>query len=60
MERRYEIRKSGYHLLTNFQFDLFHFRNIQGREPNPQGEEDMRLMVAIRRSTLDGFGVREP
>ena len=55
MESRYERGRSGDHLLTYFQCDLCHFRNIQGRDTNTQGEADMRSIAAIIRSTLDLF-----
>ena len=47
-ERIHKRVRSGYHLLMHFQYDLCHFRNIQGSKPNPNKEEDERFMVMIR------------
>ena len=58
-ERRYERGISGYNLLTNSHFANLYFRNIQGRDPNSLAGRDMRLMVVIRRATLDVFRIRE-
>ena len=46
-------------MLTHFQCDKCHFRNIQGRDPDVISEKDMRLLVTIRRDTLDEFLSRE-
>ena len=59
MGRRYDRGRSGNKLLTNLLRDLFHLRNIQGRDPNKQEKGEMRLMVSIRRDTLDAFWIRE-
>ena len=42
-----------------FQCDLCHFRNIQGRDPEPRLTKDKLLMQCIRRATLDAFWSRE-
>ena len=47
-------------MLTHFQCDKCHFINIQGRNPDALSEKDVRLLVVIRRATLDEFGIREP
>ena len=54
------IGRSGDHLITHFQCDLCQLSKIQGGDPNPQGGEDMRLMVATIRAALDIFWIREP
>ena len=59
-ERSYERRRSGYHLITHFQCDQCHFINIQGRDPYALSENDMILLVKIRRATLDAFWSRGP
>ena len=57
-EIRYERGRSGYHLLTHFQCDNFHFRNIQRREPDSMSVKDERLLIKIRRAALDAFWSR--
>ena len=57
---RYDKGRSVYHLLTHFQCDMCHFRNIQGGDPDPQVEGDIILMVSIRTATFDAFWSREP
>ena len=47
-------------MLTHFQCDKCHFRNIQGREPDTLSENEMRLLATIRRATLDEFWSTEP
>ena len=44
-------------MLKHFQCAKCHFRNIQVSDPDSLEEEDMGLMVVIRRSTLDVLGV---
>ena len=44
-------------MLTRFQCDLFQFRNMKGRDPNEGSNKDKRLVIAIRRASLDIFGV---
>ena len=53
-------RRSGDNLLTHFQCDKCHFRNIEGRDPDALIEKDVRLLVTIIRNTLDEFWRRDP
>ena len=51
--------RDGDHLLTPFQCDLCHFRNIMGRSPMNEKAEDVRILSSIRRVNLDAFWSRE-
>ena len=57
---RYLEARMGDHLMTNFQCDNCHFRNIQKRDPLP-GEiaKDNVLMTCIRRANLDALWSKE-
>jgi len=57
---RYMYARKGDGFITPFQCDLCHFRNLQGRDPKPGRGKDDRLLVFIRRATLDAFWSREP
>ena len=46
-EGRYGKGTTGDHILTHFQCDLFHFRNINGRDPNRLRQEDNILIITI-------------
>ena len=54
-EKIYEKERSGYYLLTSFQCDLCHFRNIQIRNTDMYIPEDETLMVTIWRALLGNF-----
>ena len=47
-------------MLTHFQCDKCHFRNIQGRDPYALLENYTRLLVTIIRAALDAYRSREP
>jgi hypothetical protein len=47
--------RAGDHLMTSFQCELCHFRNIMGRDPLDCVEEDMELFEITRRANLDAF-----
>ena len=47
-------------MLTYFQCDLCHLRNMKGIDPTKLSQEDERFMIAIRRASLDAFWIREP
>ena len=55
LEGRYEKGSTGYHILTNFQCNIFHFRNIKGRYTNSLRHEDEILMINIWWSSLEMF-----
>ena len=50
--------REGDHLLTTFQCDLCHFRNLKGHSPL-DAYEDNQLLLYIRRANLDAFWARE-
>ena len=45
-------------MITNFQCDKCHSRNIQGGDSDSLADKDVVLMVVIRRATLDYFWSR--
>lgn len=57
---RFLTARNGDHLMTPFQCDLCHFRNINKRDPIEHKPEDIRLMRCIRRANLDAFWSKEP
>ena len=59
-EKRYVEGRNGDHLVTPFQCDLCHFRNMTGRDPVPNLPQDIRLEKLIRRANLDALWSREP
>ena len=50
--------RAGDHLLTTFQCDLCHFRNLKGHSPLDE-HNDKKLLTYIRRANLDAFWARE-
>jgi hypothetical protein len=46
-------------MMTSFQRDECHFRNVQGLDPKGT-EEGNFLLLCIRRAMLDSFWSREP
>ena len=52
---KFRFARNGDHLLSPFQCDLCHFRNIQGRDPSPSLPLDKQLLIAIRRANMDMF-----
>jgi hypothetical protein len=59
-EDRFQYGRDGDHLLVSFQCGLCHFRNMEGRNPVPGNSLDNRVLMLIRRATLDSFWSREP
>jgi len=57
---KYKSARNGDHLITPFQCDLCHFRNIYNRDPVRDRQGDMHAMTAIRRAILDSFWSRQP
>lgn len=52
---RYKTARNGDHLITPFQCDICHFRNIYHRDPQQNIFLDKEALVAIRRAILDSF-----
>lgn len=59
-EDRFHYGRDGDHLLLSFQCELCHFRNMEGRNPVEKNNLDDRVLMLIRRATLDSFWSREP
>jgi hypothetical protein len=57
---RYLEARDGDHLVTPFQCELCHVRNILGRDPQLNPASDVRLIKLIRRASLDAFWCSEP
>ena len=51
--------RDGDHLMTPYQCELCHFRNIQKRDPVQGDSQDLLLMQYARRVSLDAFWSRE-
>jgi hypothetical protein len=60
-ETRFMEARAGDHLMTQFQCETCHFRNIMGRDPLTDiSAGDRELMGDLRRALLDAFWSREP
>ena len=59
-EDRFHYGRDGDHLVLSFQCRICHFRNMEGRNPVAGNNLDDRVMMLIRRVTLDSFWSREP
>jgi hypothetical protein len=57
--RRFLFGREGDQYITTFQCDLCHFRNMNDRSPQGNGDDDM-LLRFIRRANLDALWSREP
>jgi hypothetical protein len=58
-EARFMKARSGDHLMTPFQCDLCHFRNMMGRNPVLTLWSDREILEYVRRASLDAFWSRE-
>jgi hypothetical protein len=59
-EHRFKQAQNGDSLVTPFQCDFCHFRNLMSRDPVERLAQDVRLLKCIRRANLDAFWSREP
>lgn len=59
-ELRFQCGRDGDFLMTPFQCDLCHFRNIQLRNPRTRDSKDMQLMEEIRHCNINALWSREP
>jgi hypothetical protein len=57
---RYIQARNGDSLVTPFQCETCHFRNLMERNPIGDHPQDTRVMKLIRRANLDAFWAREP
>jgi|SaaInl85LU_5_DNA_1037374.scaffolds.fasta_scaffold15347_4 hypothetical protein len=58
-KNRYRRGRNGDRLMTTFECDLCHFRNLNKRDPDYTSGKDRLTMTAIRRANLDAFWARE-
>jgi hypothetical protein len=58
-KNRFKLARIGDHLMTHFQCDLCHFRNVQGWDPDPNCMNDDMILMCIRRANLDTLWSRE-
>jgi hypothetical protein len=54
-EGRFTCARDGDYLMTRFQCEKCHFRNIQGRDPQHENRRDALFERCIRRASLDAF-----
>jgi hypothetical protein len=52
--------RNGDNLVTPFQGDLCHFRNLMNQNPNKNLAQDLHIMKCIRRANLDSLWSAEP
>lgn len=57
---RYLQARNGDNLVTPFQCDTCHFRNLYNRDPEPRLAQDVRVQKCIRRANLDALWAAEP
>jgi hypothetical protein len=57
---RYRHARNGDNLMTPFQCDTCHFRNMMNRNPEPSLSQDHRVLKCIRRANLDSLWSVEP
>jgi hypothetical protein len=58
--RRFKTGRAGDHLMTPFQCELCHFRNIYHRNPETRASLDQEALAFFRRASLDAFWSRAP
>lgn len=59
-ERRFKEGRAGDHLMTPYQCELCHFRNIYLRNPSERSSIDQEALEFFRRASLDAFWSRAP
>jgi hypothetical protein len=57
---RFLVERDGNSLLTPFQRDLCHFRNVMGRVPVAGSASDILVQKCIRKANLDALWYQEP
>ncbi len=60
VSHRYLQARNGDNLVTPFQCDTCHFRNLYNRDPEPRLAQDVRVLKCIRRAILDSLWSAEP
>jgi hypothetical protein len=56
---RYLVARAGDHLMTPFQCELCHYRNIYGNDPKTWDLDDSEIMSYIHRCSKDALWSRE-
>jgi hypothetical protein len=59
-EVRFREARAGDHMMTPFQCDVCHFRNIYHRDPDARILVEAETLEFIRHAILDSFWSREP
>lgn len=59
-EIRFRRGRDGDFLMTPFQCEWCHFRNIKQRDVAPTNQVDQRLLKDVRQANMDAFWSREP
>lgn len=57
-KKKYLVARNSDNMLVPFQCDFCHFRNLVKRDP-VKSDEDLRLIIGIRRANLDDFWARK-
>ena len=57
---RFRFARPGDHLMTPFQCELCHYRNLTQRNPSFNRPEHQECLAHMRRANLDAFWSREP
>jgi hypothetical protein len=55
---RFNVARAGDHLMTPFQCEVCHFRNIYSRNPSDRLSTDRKALEFFRRASLDAFWSR--
>ncbi|KAL7580625.1 hypothetical protein ACA910_002141 [Epithemia clementina (nom. ined.)] len=58
VEDMYQWARPGDHLMTPYQCELCHFRNVFHRDPDVEAQEDKWVLLCIVRANLDAFWSR--
>ncbi len=59
-DHRFMMGRDGDNLITPFQCDLCHFRNLFNRDPVNHLAQDIRMQKLIQQANLDALWAREP
>jgi hypothetical protein len=59
-ELRFQVGRTGDNLMTPFQCDMCHFRNMTGRDPSMVSADDRKSLKFVRKANLDALWSREP
>jgi hypothetical protein len=54
----FRVGRNGDSLMTPFQCDMCHLRNMTGRDPSMVSADDRNTLRFVRRATLDALWLR--